>query len=104
MCARSENGFRALPSVDKLLASPQSRELVQAYSHQAVVSLARDHLQEARTAIASGGVSPSLEQLVEAISRRARDLWRPRPSPVINATGVIVHTNLGRAPLSEEAV
>ena len=103
MSARSENGLRALPSVNRILESPQSKELVQAYSHNAIVSLARDQLQEARTAIVSGGVSPSLEQLVEAIRQRALDLWRPRPSPVINATGVIVHTNLGRAPLSEEA-
>ena len=99
----ADNGFRGLPSVDRVLSEPRARELVETYSHQAVVVLARDQLVQAREIIATGAPCPSLETLVDAIYRKARDLWRPRPSPVINATGVIVHTNLGRAPLSAEA-
>ena len=51
-----------------------------------------------------GGPAPSLEALVEEIARKAKTLWKPSPRRVINATGVVIHTNLG-APrsLSEEA-
>ena len=46
---------------------------------------------------------PSLDVLVGEIAQKAKTLWKPSPRRVINATGVVIHTNLGRAPLSEEA-
>ena len=103
MVATGNNKFRQLPSVDRLLATEESRALAEAYSHTALVTLARDSLQSAREDISSGGPVPSLQTLVEEIEGRARTLWQPSPRQVINATGVIIHTNLGRAPLSEEA-
>jgi len=69
-----------------------------------VAQLAREVLAEARAAIAQGRPAPSHEQLAEAVLHRAHAVLRPSLRPVINATGVIVHTNLGRAPLSDEAV
>ncbi|MFQ5874954.1 MAG: L-seryl-tRNA(Sec) selenium transferase, partial [Dehalococcoidia bacterium] len=57
----------------------------------------------ARRAIGSGAPCPSLEAVVDAVYRRAGELWRPKPLHVVNATGVIAHTNLGRVPLSVEA-
>lgn len=103
MVATDNNKFRALPSVDKILAAKESRALAETYSHGALVTLARDSLQAAREEISSGRPAPSLQTLVEKIESRARALWQPSPRQVINATGVIIHTNLGRAPLSEEA-
>lgn len=103
MVATSNNKFRQLPSVDRILAAEKSRALAETYSHSALVTLARDSLQSAREHISSGGPVPSLQSLVEEIEGRAQALWQPSPRQAINATGVIIHTNLGRAPLSQEA-
>lgn len=103
MVATGNNKFRRLPSVDRLLAAEESRVLARTYPHGALVTLARDSLQTARERISSGGPPPSLKALVQDIESRAKTLWQPSPRQVINATGVIIHTNLGRAPLSQDA-
>ena len=103
MVATDNKKFRELPSVDKILAAKESLTLAETYSHRALVTLARDSLQAAREGISSGRPVPSLQALVAEIEGRARALWQPSPRQVINATGVIIHTNLGRAPLSQEA-
>jgi L-seryl-tRNA(Ser) seleniumtransferase len=69
----------------------------------AVTGLVRQRLEEARQAIAGGEQCPSAEELVESILARADLLLHPTLRAVINASGVIIHTNLGRAPLSKEA-
>jgi L-seryl-tRNA(Ser) seleniumtransferase len=69
----------------------------------AVTELVRQRLDEARQAIAAGQQCPPTEALVESILARADLLLHPTLRPVINASGVIIHTNLGRAPLSKEA-
>jgi len=99
-----ENPYRHLPSVDRLLGEEQVRELRAVYGHDAVVGLVREVLDNAREEIARGRAGPSLAELVEEISARAAAALRPTLRPVINATGVILHTNLGRAPLSDEAI
>lgn len=104
MAATGNNSkFRQLPSVDKILAAKESQALARTYPHAALVTLARDSLQTARESISSGGPAPSLQTLVQAIENSANVLWQPSPRGVINATGVIIHTNLGRAPLSRDA-
>ncbi|MFC1935540.1 L-seryl-tRNA(Sec) selenium transferase [Chloroflexota bacterium] len=95
--------FRGLPSVDLVLSQEPIRDLVHTYSHDAVVALIRRQLEESRQAIANGNAPPTLAELVETVKQRAARAWRPFPQPVINATGVILHTNLGRAPLSLKA-
>ena len=97
-------GFRALPSVDRLLGSPQLQRLAETFSREAVTELVRRELEGARQAVGRGEAAPSAKVLAEAIIRLAEGLWQPGPRPVINATGVIVHTNLGRAPLSDAAM
>ena len=96
--------YRRLPSVDRLLSNPDIAELVRSYSREAVLGLVRRHLEEVRNAMANGQHAPEPETLAGDIVARARALWRPSPSPLINATGVILHTNLGRAPLSADAI
>lgn len=96
--------LRALPSVDALLASDAGAAWLRALPRERVAALARDALAEARAAIladeAPGG-SAAVETRIEAKLAR---LTRPSLRRVINASGVILHTNLGRAPLAAPAV
>ena len=95
--------FRELPSVNDVLSHPRIVELVERYSHDAVVEVVREELDGARDAIRSGGEPPDAEELTGAVASRAESRWRPWPQGVINATGVVLHTNLGRAPLSQSS-
>lgn len=95
--------FRDLPSVSRLLAHRRLRSLASLMPGVAVTELVRQRLDEARQAIAAGQQCPPTEALVESIRARADLLLHPTLRPVINASGVIIHTNLGRAPLSKEA-
>ncbi len=101
-----ENKLRQLPSVDKLLAEKAIRDLSSStgFPHELVVSIIRENLDGYRTAISRGQEPPSLNEVVENISNQAQALARPSLRSLINATGVVLHTNLGRAPLSEEAI
>ncbi len=96
--------FRAIPSVSDALADPEISGLVGAYSHESVVALLREELGAARDAVRAGADPPALPQVVAAVARRAEEKWRPWPRGVVNATGVVLHTNLGRAPLSGASV
>ena len=96
--------FRDLPSVDRVLADRRVHRLVGEYSHEAVLEFVRGHLDEAREGIKDGRTAPSVDQVVVAVQEQAASRWQPWPSPVINATGVVLHTNLGRAPLSHDAL
>ena len=99
------NEFRNLPGVDQILSHERIRQLteVHGYPQSLLVSLVRESLENARRAIAGGSSSPSLEEIVDTIGDRLRELDTPHLRPVINASGVLLHTNLGRAPLSKEA-
>ncbi len=95
--------FRQIPSVDRLLNEPTVAPHVRAVGHETAVRLARNLLEEVRAAIRRGEPVPPLATLARLLADRLRAAARPSLRPVINATGVIVHTNLGRAPLSEAA-
>jgi len=96
------NELKSLPSVDRLLQTPSGTQLVEEYGHELTVKAIRQTLEQAREKIREEGKSSPLEEkLVSDIKRTLRH-WTTSPLyPVINATGVIIHTNLGRAPLSE---
>ena len=100
----TQNPFRELPSVDRVLSDDRVRALSAEYSGDTVVALVREELDIARLAVGRGDETPAFDTIVEAIGRRARSSLAPTLRPVINATGVIIHTNLGRAPLSDEAL
>ena len=101
--APSEGGasLRDLPSVDRIA---QTAAVHGEMPPALLVSAARAEIATARAAIGRGSATPSLESLAEAAALRAALLVRDAPRRVINATGVIVHTNLGRAPLSDRAL
>ena len=96
-------GYRRIPSVDRLLSDKRLLALAVEVSHETVASLARERLEDARRGVAGGVAPPPLDVLVEDVCATAARLLAPAPAPVINATGVVLHTNLGRAPLSAAA-
>ena len=100
----TENAFRALPSVDKLLADERVKALSVKFPHQLIVDIARRELEQTRKAIAAGQTGKTGDALPEAVVTKVTMLGSSSLRPVINATGVILHTNIGRAPLSNEAI
>jgi len=85
------------------LRSETAQALVQTYSHDLVVEGLRQALDAARQAILAGGPAASHDELASRAADILRQQLRPTIRPVINATGVIIHTNLGRALLSPAA-
>ena len=96
--------FRNLPSVDSVLSTDAVDSAVKAYSREWVVSLVRQELDEARAQVGKGATAPTAMELAETVCQRVQSTARTEPRPVINATGVVIHTNLGRAPLSASAL
>ncbi len=91
---------RDLPSIDRLLRDARLADLPRELTLQA----ARDVLDEARRGARNGGWPYTVADLPTLVAERVRATTRPRLRPVINASGVIIHTNLGRAPLSPAAL
>jgi len=91
---------RRLPAVDALLEGPGVAPLLAAHPRGLVVRAVRETVDAAR---ANGGTAPA-EGWDAAIQAAARRLAAPSLAPVINATGVVLHTNLGRAPLAPAAI
>ena len=96
--------LRNLPSVESVLSSRRVRALAQEYARDWITTLVRQRIEEARGAVRDGSPAPTAEDIAESVTERIEVLGQPSPRPVINATGVIIHTNLGRAPLSLEAM
>jgi L-seryl-tRNA(Ser) seleniumtransferase len=96
--------LRKLPSVDRLLQHSAVTAARAEYGHDLTVATARNLLDETRAAILDRGQPcPAPDDLAAALLARLDAASQPTLQPVINATGVIIHTNLGRAPLSEDA-
>lgn len=98
-----ERELRKLPSVDAMLQEEVIKRLSAQKGHEVVVASIRAVLEEARLAIGTGQPCPDPSTLIERVLTSVSSALRPTLRPVINATGVILHTNLGRAPLSDEA-
>ena len=96
--------FRNLPSVDSVLSEPGVAEAAETFSHDWVVELVREELAAARERIRRGGAAVPAEDIAKLVCRRVEASGRTQPRRVINATGVVIHTNLGRAPLSRAAM
>ena len=103
MNGSTATALRHLPSVDRLLQTPEVAALIAAHGRPVVTEAVRAALDEARTRIRAGEPAPEYAALIQAVEAAARTRTSPTLIPVINATGVIIHTNLGRAPLSHAA-
>ena len=92
-----------MPSVESVLSSKRIRSLAEEYTRDWVTNLVREQIDGARGAVRDGSRASTVDEIVDSVAQRIALLGRVWPRPVINATGVIIHTNLGRAPLSLEA-
>ena len=100
-----ETQLRQLPSVDRLLNTAAGVDLVAAFGRPLTVEGVRIVLDNRRAAIIKGKSAVPMNAILLSETREwLEELIAPTLHPVINATGVIVHTNLGRAPLSADAV
>jgi L-seryl-tRNA(Ser) seleniumtransferase len=97
------DALRALPSVDALLRTSRLVDARATYPHAALARAAREALAVARATLRAGGVTPP-DELVSRVLALLAEADQPALRRVINATGVIVNTNLGRAPLSAAAL
>jgi L-seryl-tRNA(Ser) seleniumtransferase len=96
--------FRQLPGVDKVLSSDGVSKYLDIFSQNVVVDIIRQHISDARTIIETGQKPPSQNEIVKNVISYLESLNTSSIKPVINATGIIIHTNLGRAPLSKEDI
>lgn len=104
----SSSELRRIPSLEKLLQSKEMTELEVRFGRELVVSASRDALARLRKVILTkrvdGDIAPEIARLPNEISKTIQSRLEPSLTPAVNATGIIVHTNLGRAPLSKLAL
>jgi L-seryl-tRNA(Ser) seleniumtransferase len=100
--------FRIIPSIDALRQRAGVRKLETQHGAEAAVKALRAGAERVRETMVGGGSVETSDAAAAAIEHHARELLssqaRGSLRPVINATGVVIHTNLGRAPLAEAAV
>lgn len=95
---------RGLPRVDHVVGHPFLDQACKRLGRSLVTRFVRETLEVARQQLREGVTPPSLDEVAQRVAHRADDMLRSRAQRVINATGVVLHTNLGRAPLGARAV
>ena len=98
------NPLSQLPSVDRLLSAAAIASLVELHGRAVVTAMVRDVLAATRAAVKDGAPLPDEAALISRVGAGVTAKTRPKLRPVFNLTGTVLHTNLGRAPLPEEAV
>ncbi|MBA2285754.1 MAG: L-seryl-tRNA(Sec) selenium transferase [Ktedonobacteraceae bacterium] len=99
-----QDQLRLLPSIDELLHSAGGQQLLAHYARPLVVRALRASVAQARATIQQGAPCPPPADLLASAGQILEAGQQAHLRPVINATGVIINTNLGRAPLSQEAL
>lgn len=93
-----------IPQVDRILRHPRLVELLTGIRRDILAELVRIELGKLRDALSRGQKVPEIDGIAELIARRANELTCPALNRVINATGILLNTNLGRAPLAQSAL
>ena len=94
--------FKSLPAVDKLLSSHEVKNLLSVYGKELVIFSIRNSLDYYRDTISKGDLPPTADELLEKIKSLIQLFGARNLKKIFNATGVIIHTNLGRAPYGTE--
>jgi L-seryl-tRNA(Ser) seleniumtransferase len=98
------NDLRGIPSVERLLQSASALPLLQTYGRPLTLSAIRNTLANLRQQATSSNIIPNEQDILALARKELAELTHSTLTPVINASGVVLHTNLGRAPLSEAAL
>lgn len=100
----SESPLRDLPSVDQVLQTPVAAAAIGRFGRQATTEAVREMLAQARAACREGVAAPAAADLAAGALARLENGERSSMRPVFNLTGTVLHTNLGRALIAEEAI
>jgi L-seryl-tRNA(Ser) seleniumtransferase len=93
--------LRKLPSVDRILGSPELTSAIDQFGLPLLTHAARSAVDRAREGVVAGKSVPSFSEIIASTLKLAKLVAEPSLKRVINATGVVLHTNLGRAPLGQ---
>ncbi len=102
--------LRLLPSVDQMLRKPEVQDMMERHARATVTEVIRRVLQETRQSIIEGEYNSEISaeaierRLVKVLDERLKKESQGKLVEVINGTGVVIHTNLGRSPVAERAV
>jgi L-seryl-tRNA(Ser) seleniumtransferase len=96
--------LRQLPGVDIIIKKKEIAQLISKYGHELITQIIRQVIDDTRNDILIDKNIPSNEQISANVSNLFRNLMTPSLKKVINATGIIIHTNLGRAPLGAKVL
>ena len=98
--------LKKIPSVDELVKQVEELPLARGISRHYLVSITRNALDQLRDSIIASGISPDnlSEKALSDIDKSIKELLSPALKRVVNLTGVFVHTNLGRSPISQDAI
>ncbi len=99
-----QSTLQTLPGVDTLIVHLEITPLIELYGRKIVTQIVRTILDQERTNIINDNVPNSLEMLISEITTMIKQVTLPSLQPVINATGIVLHTNLGRAPLGNDLI
>src|SRR5262245_33178982 len=95
--------LRRLPKVDDVLRKPELHRLLKEAPHWAIVQAVRGEIERLRARLLKDAAAP-VEVSPQSITRKVEELLKPSLVRLVNATGVVLHTNLGRAPLHPRAL
>ena len=93
--------IQTLPSIDKILSWPETKKIVLDYGLPLTKFAAQSSVQEFREQIVAGGDAPTKEEILSKMTVTVKSIGSRSLKPVMNGTGIILHTNLGRAPFDE---
>src|SRR5947199_8880205 len=102
----ADNPLRKLPCVNEVVESVALQALIVNHARHQVVAAVREELTELRQRLRQGEAcdgQTAVEEIALRAAARLAQRLQPRLRTVINATGILLHTNLGRAPLAEQA-